>query len=203
VSIAATLLVIAMGFPIAYYLARARRPALEAAVLIPLILPPTVVGYFLLVALGRHGPIGQFWHGLTGGQLVFTWYAAAIASSIAASPLFIRQAQVALEGVDHELQSAARSFGASEMQVLWMVTLPLAKRGLIAGVVLAFARGLGEFGATLVVAGSIPGETRTMPLALYSAIETGNDMVATGLTLCLVAVAITVSLIASRFGGQK
>lgn len=203
VSASATLLVAAFGFPVALLLARKRRPLLEAGVLLPLILPPTVIGYFLLVALGRNWWIGRAWHALTGGELVFTATGAAIAAAIAASPLFIRQAQVALREVDHELEAAARSMGATEFQVLRWVSVPLARRGLLSGLVLAYSRALGEFGATLMVAGSIPEKTQTLPLALFDAVQSGNDARAIGLAALLAAVAAFVSVVATQLAGRS
>ncbi len=202
VATVATLLSASIGFVVAHFLAHHRFPGkvfLESIVLTPLILPPTVLGYFLLVVLGRHGPIGEAWTALTHTELVFTWKGAAIAAAVAGSPLFIRQAQVALEAVDPDLESAARSIGASEWQVLTRVSIPLARRGLVAGVMLCFARALGEFGATLMVAGSIPGETRTLPLSLYDAVQAGNDTLAAGLSVLLAAIAIAASIVATRF----
>lgn len=170
VTLLATVLIVVLGLPLAVLLARARFPGqslVETAVNLPLVLPPSVVGYFLLLALGAGGPL-EAWFGV---RVVFTWIAAAIASAVVGLPLMVQSARAAVAAVDPALERAARTLGSSELGVLWRVTLPLARRGILAGVLLGAARALGEFGATLMVAGSIPGRTQTLPVAIYDAVQ--------------------------------
>lgn len=196
----ATLLSILIGLPIAYTLGRRRlraRPLWEGGVLLPLVLPPTVLGYYLLVALGRQSPLGRAYHGLTGSDVVFTWQGAALAACCVSIPLLIRTAQAGFAALSDEYLDAARSAGASELQVAWHVVMPLARGAIAAGVGLAFARALGDFGATLMVAGDIPGLTRTMPLAVYDAVYASDDHAALVFVLLLSAVCFTASVVAS------
>jgi len=170
VTAAATLLILLAGLGLALFLARPRFPGqtlLETVILLPLVLPPSVVGYYLLVVLGRGSPLVE-WFGL---RLLFTWPAAALASAVVGLPLMVQAARAAIAGVDPTLQQAARTLGSSELEVLWRITLPLARRGILAGLVLGVARAMGEFGATLMVAGNIPGQTQTLPLAIYDAVQ--------------------------------
>jgi molybdate transport system permease protein len=175
VSLLATLSTVGFGTIAAYksYRYRGRgRSLIEGILVLPLVLPPTVVGFILLMLLGKNGAIGQFlaqWN-IT---LIFTWYAAVLAAAVIAFPLIYRAALGAFEQVDRVLLDAARVEGASEWAVFWYVALPLALPGIIAGTVLAFARALGEFGATLMLAGNIPGQTQTVPMAIYFAVEAG------------------------------
>ncbi len=173
VSVVATGLTLLLGLPLAWVLARRRfvgRDLLEAAVVLPLILPPTVLGYYLLLVIGSRGPIGRVLGGL-GVELAFTWRAAVLAASVGSIALLIKAAQAGFEAVDQRLEQAARTLGRSEWSVFWSVTLPLAWRSVCAGTVLAFCRALGDFGITLMVAGSIPGLTQTMPLAIYDHVQ--------------------------------
>lgn len=147
---------------------------LETVLMLPLVLPPTVVGFVLLVILGRRSWIGELYERLTEQTILFTWGAAVIAAVVVAFPLVYRTVKAGFEEVDKDLEDAARAQGASELQVLRYVTLPLAGRALAAGFVLGFARGLGEFGATIMVAGNIPGRTQTVPTAIYVAVDGGN-----------------------------
>ncbi|MBY0012618.1 molybdate ABC transporter permease subunit [Paenibacillus typhae] len=147
---------------------------LETVLMLPLVLPPTVVGFMLLVILGRRSWIGELYERLTEQTILFTWGAAVIAAVVVAFPLVYRTVKAGFEEVDKDLEDAARAQGASELQVLRYVTLPLAGRALAAGFVLGFARGLGEFGATIMVAGNIPGRTQTIPTAIYVAVDGGN-----------------------------
>lgn len=196
VAVVATLLTAAVGLPLAWLLARRSFPGrslLSAATLLPLVLPPTVLGYFLLLLLGRQGPVGGFLESRFGVQIVFTWYAAVIASSVVSLPLLVRTAEAAFAGVDRDLENAARTLGRSEPSVFFAVSLPLAWRGVAAGLALAFVRAMGEFGATLMVAGSIPGSTQTMPVAIYDAVQSGRleaaaimVVIITGATLAFV-----------------
>ncbi|MEK3875502.1 molybdate ABC transporter permease subunit [Paenibacillus sp. FSL M7-0420] len=146
----------------------------ETVLLLPLVLPPTVVGFVLLMVLGRRSWIGRLYEQFTEQTILFTWGAAVIAAVVVAFPLVYRTVKTGFEGVEKDLEDAARAQGASELQVLRYVTLPLAGRSLAAGYVLGFARGLGEFGATIMVAGNIPGRTQTVPTAIYVAVDGGN-----------------------------
>ncbi|MEK4354906.1 molybdate ABC transporter permease subunit [Paenibacillus sp. FSL R5-0475] len=146
----------------------------ETVMLLPLVLPPTVVGFVLLVVLGRRSWIGRWYEQMTEHTILFTWGVAVIAAVVVAFPLVYRTVKAGFEGVEADLEDAARAQGASELQVLRYVTLPLAGRSLAAGYVLGFARGLGEFGATIMVAGNIPGRTQTVPTAIYVAVDGGN-----------------------------
>ena len=170
VTVVATAFLFVIGLALALLLARRRVPAqplLEAVINMPLVLPPSVIGYYLLLALGRGSPLFE-WFDI---RLLFTWYAAVIASIIVGLPLMVQAARAAIAGVDPVLENAARTLGSTEWEVLWRVTLPLARRGILAGLILGSARALGEFGATLMVAGNIPGQTQTLPLALYDAVQ--------------------------------
>jgi molybdate transport system permease protein len=153
-----------------------------------------VLGYYLLVVIGRQGPLGRFLEQSFGINLIFTWEAAVLASTIVSIPLFVRAAQAAFEAVDRNLENAARTLGRSEPSIFLTVSLPLAWRGILAGTALAFARALGEFGATLMVAGNIPGQTQTMPIAIYDAVQSGNTALA-NLLVGVVTVAAIVALI--------
>lgn len=175
VAFIATVLVIISGLALAILMARLRFPGkslVEAFLTLPLVLPPSVVGYYLLVILGRNGPLGWL-------NWLFTWKAAVLASWLVALPLMFRSAKAALESVDPSLEMVARTLGVPPWKAFLDVTLPLASRGIIAGVLLSFARALGEFGATLMVAGNIPGKTRTIPLAIYTAVQANQMDVAT------------------------
>ena len=196
VSALATILALVIGVPLAWLLARRRFPGrdvLEAAVVLPLILPPTVLGYYLLVLLGSGGPIGRALSAI-GIDLVFTWKAAVIAACLGAIPLAIKAAQVGFESVDHTLEHAARTLGRSEWSIFWSVTAPLAWRSLLAGGVLTYCRALGDFGITLMVAGSIPGKTQTMPLAIYDRVQANQLSEANGLALLAVGLVLILLL---------
>lgn len=199
----ATLLNALLGIPLAWLLARRRFPgrtAVDVLVTLPLVLPPTVTGYYLIVLLGRRGWLGGPLHELTGWTVTFTWYAAVIAATVMALPLLVRTARAAIESVDRELERAAYTLGRSELRTALEVTLPLARKGIVAGLVLAFARALGEFGATLMLAGNIPGQTTTAPLAIYTAVQTGETAEATGLVIGLTALSCLVLVVAGRLG---
>jgi molybdate transport system permease protein len=196
VTAVATALMVACGLPLALLLARRRFPgatALEALILLPLVLPPTVVGYYLLLALGRGSPVTAWF----GWRILFTWGAAAIASAVVGLPLLVQAARAAIAGVDPALENAARTLGSSELEVLWRVTLPLARRGILAGLVLGATRALGEFGATLMVAGNIPGRTQTLPLAIYDAVQ-NRQYAQTNVMVLLMTVLAFLSLWAVR-----
>ena len=195
VSALATLLALLIGVPLAWLLARRRFPGrdlLEAAVVLPVILPPTVLGYYLLVLIGSQGVIGRGL-GVVGIELVFTWKAAVIAACIGAIPLLIKAAQAGFESVDRTLENAARTLGRSEWSIFWSVSVPLAWRSLLAGGILTYCRALGDFGITLMVAGSIPGKTQTMALAIYDRVQA--DQLAEANRLALIAVALVIGLL--------
>ena len=190
VALLATAVNAAVGIPLAWLLARRRFPGksvVDLAVTLPLVLPPTVTGYYLIVLLGRRGWLGAPLYALTGWTITFTWYAAVVAAAVMALPLLVRTARAAIESVDRELERAAWTLGRSEWRTALEVTLPLARNGILAGLVLAFARALGEFGATLMLAGNIPGVTATVPLAIYTAVQVGEDVQALVLVVLLVA----------------
>ena len=159
---------------------------------LPLAVPPVVVGYMLLLIFGLRGPLGQFLESALGWELVFTWVAAAIAAAIVSFPLTARAIMVAMQGVDERMERSARSLGAGPLRVVFTITLPLAYRGILAGVLLGFVRAISEFGATIVVAGNIPGKTQTLPLAIYQNVQLGRDSEA----LTLVAVSIVLAIAA-------
>lgn len=174
VGLTATVVALPFGIALGWLLARRRFPGralLETALALPLVLPPVVTGYFLLVVLGQNGPVGA-WLARAGVTVAFTWKAAAVASGVLGFPLLVRTIQVAMQAVDPGLESAARTLGAGPARVFLRITLPLAQHGILAGAVLAFARSVGEFGATVIFAGNIPGETRTLPLAIYTLLQT-------------------------------
>jgi molybdate transport system permease protein len=201
VAFISTVLSLAAGLWIAYILANREfrgKEVLDAAVTLPLVLPPTVLGYYLLVVLGHASPIGKLWEAVFGSPLVFTWKAAVVAALLHSLPLLVKSARAALESVDRSCERAARTLGASEWRLFWRVTLPLAQRSILAATALAFARSLGEFGATLMVAGSIPGKTQTMAVAIYDAVETGNGTLALTLVLVISVVALIILSLANR-----
>jgi len=185
-----------LGVATAWLLARRQFPGkllLDGLVHLPLVVPPVVVGYGLLVLLGRRGPIGAWLYSELGITLIFTWKGAALASAVMGFPLMVRAIRLSLEAVDRKLEAAARTLGAGPFDTFFSITLPLALPGLLAGSVLAFARGLGEFGATIIFVGNIPGETRTIPIAIYTATqEPGGDLAALRLSI----IALLLSLIA-------
>lgn len=184
----ATLLMIVVGITIAYCLARKEfrgRELSDMLLTLPLVLPPTVTGYYLIVLFGRNGWIGKFVYQWTGFSMMFTWYAAVLASFVVAVPLLIKTARAAIESVDRNLIQASYALGLSEIQTAIYVTLPLAKRGIMAGIILSFARAMGEFGATLMIAGNIPGKTDTLPIAIYASASSGDWSSANMMVLCL------------------
>ena len=190
----ATVLIVAVGLPLAYLLARGRFPGkglLSGVLVLPLVLPPTVLGYYLLQVLGRRAWLGLWLEERLGVVVVFHWTGAVIASAVAAFPLFLLPARGALEGVDPRLEDVARLLGRRERSVFFAVTLPLARRGIVSGVVLAFARALGDFGATLMVAGDIPGRTQTASLAIYDAVQVNDHARAGWLSLAISAASVT------------
>lgn len=202
VTAVATVLMVLVGLPLALLLARRQfrgATVLETAIMLPLVLPPTVVGYYLLLVLGRGSPVSEWF----GWRILFTWGAAAIASAVVGLPLLVQSARAAIAGVDPVLEQAARTLGSSELEVLRRVTLPLARRGILAGLVLAGTRALGEFGATLMVAGNIPGRTQTLPLAIYDAVQSRNYAQANGMVLLMTALAFLSLWAVRRFERPK
>jgi len=193
VAMSATLLSLPLGFVFAYLMTFCRfrgKVLLEVLVNLPLTLPPVVIGYLLLISLGRNGWLSPLLEPL-GIRLIFTWKAAVLASAVVGFPLLVRSIRIAMESIDYQLVQASRTLGASRLDTLFSIILPLSRAGIIAGSSLMFARSLGEFGATIMVAGSIPGVTQTIPLAIYEYSGSPADESA-ALSLCLVAIAISV-----------
>ena len=206
VALWATAFALLVGVAAGYALARRRffgRELLDAVLLLPMVLPPTVLGYYLLVVIGRRGWLGGWLDRVFGIQLIFTWQGAVIAAALVAFPFVCKSARAAFEGVDPQMEQAARVLGVSEIGVFLRVTLPLARRGILAGTLLAFARSLGEFGATLMVAGSIPGRTQTLSIAVYEAVQAGQDDVANLLVGIISAVCVSVLLLAGRLAPSR
>jgi molybdate transport system permease protein len=203
---AATMLSLALGIWLAWLLANRDfhgKEILDAVTTLPLALPPTVLGYYLLVTIGRTSWIGRAWESLTGSALVFTWRAAVIASTLHAIPLLVKSSRAALESVDHACERAGRSLGASEWRIFWKVSLPLARRPIAAATALAFARSLGDFGATLMVAGDIPGRTQTAAIAIFDAVESGNTLVARTLVIVISVVTAAIVFLANRLERRR
>ena len=199
VAFTATLAALVAGVAAGWLLARTRFPgreALDAVLLLPMVLLPTVIGYYLLVVLGTHGAIGAWLDTTFGVRLVFSWQGAAIAAAVVAFPLVFKAARTAFESVDPNLEKAGRSLGYAEWRVLARITLPLAWRGIAAGAMLAFARATGEFGATLMIAGNIPGRTQTLSIAIYEAVQAGDDALANSLVV-LASITCIVLLVAA------
>ena len=199
VAFTATLAALVAGVAAGWLLARTRFPgreALDAVLLLPMVLPPTVISYYLLVVLGTHGAIGAWLDTTFGVRLVFSWQGAAIAAAVVAFPLVFKAARTAFESVDPNLEKAGRSLGYAEWRVLARITLPLAWRGIAAGAMLAFARATGEFGATLMIAGNIPGRTQTLSIAIYEAVQAGDDALANSLVV-LASITCIVLLVAA------
>ena len=181
----ATLFSFLLAILLAFFLARKSGPipeCIDAICTLPLVLPPTVIGYYLIVVLGRHGFIGKALSEF-GINFIFSLKGAVVAATLVIFPLIYKSARAALEQVDERLENAARTLGANELRTLLTISLPLASKGIFAGIILAFARGMGEFGATLMVAGNIPGKTQTLSLAIYAAFQAGDDATATLLVL--------------------
>jgi molybdate transport system permease protein len=196
VALWATAINLVLGVAVAFGLSRWRshaREVVDSILTLPLVLPPTVLGYYLLVLLGRRGVFGA-WLDRLGIELVFTWQGAVIASTLVAFPLVQKAARAAFEAVDPQLESAARVLGLRETAVFFRVSLPLAARGITAGALLAFARALGEFGATLMIAGNLPGRTQTLSVAIYAAVQSGDDTTA-GIMVAVVSVTCVVALL--------
>jgi len=208
VSLLSTITVFSLGLPLACLLAYREfrfKNLLDAMVALPLVFPPVVTGYILLLLLGKRGPLGELLYKLLGFTVVFNWKGALLASSVAAFPIFVKGARAALEGVDRKLIEASYTLGKGKVETFVKVVLPLAKQGIIASLILSFARALGEFGATLMVAGNIPMRTNTIPLEIYSAISSGDFEKANFLTLITALFSITVIYTINRLsqGGKR
>jgi molybdate transport system permease protein len=198
----ATVFVVLVGTGMAYLLARKSfkgKEVLDILLTLPLVLPPTVIGYYLIVLMGRNGLIGGALYHWTGWSIVFTWYAAVLASFVVSLPLMIRTTRAAIESVDKSLINASYTLGQGELTTALKVILPLSKKGIIAGTVLAFARAMGEFGATLMIAGNIPGKTDTMPIAIYTSASSGEWSKANLLVLFFTLISGLFIYIANKF----
>jgi molybdate transport system permease protein len=192
VALLSTLLILPPGVALGWLLARRSWPGkvvVETLVALPLVIPPVATGLILLKLFGRKGPLGQFFEHVLGVEIIFTWKAVVIATAVMSFPMLVRAARVAFEEVNQKLEEAARTLGAGPWDAFWSVTLPLARRGILAGCVLAFARALGEFGATIMIAGMIPGKTITLALGIYHEVQLGRDDAALGLLLISFALA--------------
>ncbi len=188
-----TIIVGILGLAFAFLLAKRKfrgKELLDAILTMPLVLPPTVTGYYLIVLLGRRGLIGSYIYDWTGFSFVFTWQGAVIAAVVVSLPLMIKASRASIESVNPNYEIASYTLGKSELETFFRITLPLAGKGIIAGLILSFARALGEFGATLMIAGNIPGKTQTMPLAIYEAVASGDNRQAQLLALILTAISI-------------
>ena len=197
----AMLVTLPVAFALAWLLARVRFPGkviVDAAIHLPLVVPPVVTGWMLLLAFGPNGPIGGWLQGWFGVTVLFRWTGAAIAAGVMALPLMVRAMRISIEAVDRRLENAARTLGAGRWRVFWTLTLPLSIPGVLAGAVLGFARSIGEFGATITFVSNVPGETQTLPLAIYSALQQpGADALVWRLS-CVSVVLSLVALIASE-----
>ena len=200
------LITLPLGLFTAWLLARKNfygRALVNGIIHLPLVLPPVVVGFFLLAMLGQQGPIGQFLYNVFGITIIFTWQGAAIASAIMSFPLMVRAIRISIENVDTKLEAAARTLGASPFKVFYSIMLPLISPGILAGILLAFARSLGEFGATITFVSNIPGETRTLPLAIYSLVQTpGGETGALRLVILSVIISLVALLISEYLAHQ-
>jgi molybdate transport system permease protein len=202
VAAVATLLALAAGVALGWVFARRAFPGssvLEALCMLPLVLPPTVIGYAILVAAGRHSPLGGWLREHFDYTIIFSWHGAVVASAVVALPLVLKSASAAFAQVDRSLEAAASTLRQSPLSVFLRVTLPLAWPGILAGTLLAFARAMGEFGASLMVAGSIPGQTQTLSMAIYDAAQAGKDDLALALVIVTSLLSITVLVLSNRF----
>lgn len=193
------------GIAAAYYIIRLKkiwRGVLDTVLTLPMVLPPTVVGYFLLLLFGVNGPVGSALLSIFGTKIVFTWYAAIISSTVVSFPLMYRTARGVFEQFDQNLRYSAQTLGLSNTFIFWCIILPNCRYGIIAGAVLAFARGLGEFGATIMLAGNIPGKTQTISVAVYSAIASGNDTLAYKWMLVNLIISLAAMLAMNLFSGK-
>ena len=201
VAILATMLAGATGIGLGWWMARRRfagHALVDAFLMKPLVLPPTVLGYYLIVLIGRNGILGRYLDQWFGINLMFTWQGAVLAAALVSLPLIYQAARAAFEDADKRMADAARTLGAGEWEVFLRITLPLATRGVVAGLMLTFARAMGEFGATLMIAGNLPGKTQTLSIAVYDAVQAGNDAQALWLTLLISVVCMFVLVVSSR-----
>ncbi len=206
VSAIATVLAVVLGVALAYLLAKWQSrwtSVVEAVFTLPIVLPPTVLGYYLLTLLGTRSALGRTWESLFGAPLVFTQSGAVVAATVSALPFVIRAARAAISNVDQRVEQAARVVGMSEWKVARVVTLPLAARGIGAGVALGFARALGDFGATVMVAGNIPGQTQTLPVAVYDAVQAGDEATARTGSLVLGGIAVVVLIFVTQVFARR
>lgn len=202
----ATAINLVLGVSIGYVLARKAvwgKELIDTILTLPMVMPPTVLGYYLLVLIGKNGFIGQWLERYLGINLIFTWQGAVVAATIVSFPLVFKPARAAFESLDSQLEQAARVLGISNAGVFLRITLPMAWRGILAGVLLAFARSMGEFGATLMVAGSIPGQTQTLSIAVYEAVQAGDDYLANTLVLIISVVCILILLLTGKLLSGK
>jgi len=201
IALLATLLAGAVGIALGWWMSQRRfagKNLVDALLMLPMVLPPTVLGYYLIVLIGRNGVLGQYLDRWFGINLMFTWQGAVIAASLVSLPLIYKAAHAAFEEVDVRFLHAARTLGAGEAEVFLRIALPLALRGIAAGLMLAFARAMGEFGATLMIAGNLPGKTQTLSIAIYDAVQAGNDAQALWLTLVISVVCVVVLVVSGR-----
>ena len=206
VSFYATFFAFVIGVAFAWVLAHFRFPGknlLDAILTLPMVLPPTVLGYYLLVLFGRRGTFGPWLEDNLGIHLVFTWQGAVVAATVVAFPLVFKSARAAFEDVEKNLEYAARTLGSSGIGVFFRISLPLAVRGITAGTLLAFARAMGEFGATLMLAGNLPGRTQTLSMAVYDAVQAGDDVRANALVLLISVVCVTVLAVSGYYLAPK
>lgn len=206
VSIVSTVFVAVTGIAIGYLLSRRNffaKDVIDAVITLPMVLPPTVTGYYLILILGRQGVAGRFIYNWTGWTITFTWQAAVIASFVVSLPLMVKAARAAVDSVNPELEKVSLLLGKGELETFLKITLPLAWKGILAGIVLSFARGIGEFGATLMLAGNIPGKTATMPLAIYSATQSGDYFLANLLVVVLTIISVSVIYATTRLNRGK
>lgn len=206
VALWATLINVVLGVGLGLFLTRSRiigTNLIDTICTLPMVLPPTVLGYYLLVVLGSRGTFGSWLQESFGINLIFTWQGAVIAASIVTFPLIFKPARAAFESIDTQLEQAGRVLGVSEISVFFRITLPLAWRGILAGILLGFIRALGEFGATLMVAGSIPGKTQTLSIAIYEAVQAGQDDTANTLVLIISATCIVILLFANWLSPKR
>lgn len=191
----ATFINLILGTLLGYALAKTRvlgRDLLDTILTLPMVLPPTVMGYYLLVLFGSQGKLGQWLKQNFDINIIFTWQGAVLAATVVTFPLMVKPARAAFENVNPQLEQAARTLGVNEWAIFFRVTLPLAWRGILAGLLLAFARALGEFGATLMIAGSIPNETQTLSIAVYEAVQAGDDDLANQLVIIISLVCVAI-----------
>ncbi len=191
----ATLAAFHLGILLAYLLAHSSLPGkkfVEAFLTLPMVLPPTVLGYYLVVFLGRNGWVGKWLYENFGISLMFTWQGAVLAAALVSLPLIVKSSCAAFQDVDKTIENAARTLGASEVGIFFRISVPLAWRGILAGTLLAFARAMGEFGATLMIAGNLPGKTQTLSMAVYDAVQAGNDNLAGFLVMVISVVGMSI-----------